>query len=282
MLALLRKNHDNNHIKLTQEFARDLNWFVVFLKTYNGITYYDTRNIHDTIFLGASLTGLGGCFNQIIYTIPFPRGYKGYNINHLEMLNVMVALKIWGPCWENKNISIRCDNLSVVEILNTGKARDPILATCTRNVWLLTAVYNIHLTVQHIQGRSNHIADLLSRWFITQHNQEKFNNLLPHHTWVPAHIDLMMFNQFILFISDHTPSTAQLATRALACLQTAYRPATQRNYTRMHRDFITFLVAAELSPLQVNSSHILMFWNIYMKTPFLHPILKITCQQLKL
>ena len=27
----------------------------------------------------------------------------------------------------------------------------------------------------------------------------------------------------------------------------------------MHRDFITFLVAVGLSPLQVNSSHILMF-----------------------
>ena len=197
MLALLRQNHDNNHIKLTQELARDLNWFVVFLKTYNGVTYYDTRNIYDTIFLDTSLAGLGGYFNQVIYTIPFPRGYKDYNINHLEMLNVMVALKIWGPCWENKNISVRCDNLPVVEIFNTGKARDPILAACPRNVWLLTAIFHIHLTVQHIQGRSNHIADLLSRWFITQHNQEKFKNVLPHHTWVPAHIDLMMFNQFI-------------------------------------------------------------------------------------
>ena len=85
-----------------------------------------------------------------------------------------------------------------MEILTTGKARDSILAACARNVWLLTAVYNIHLTVQHIQGRSNHIADLLSRWFITPHNQEKLQEkLLTYHTWVPAHIDLMMFNHFI-------------------------------------------------------------------------------------
>ena len=92
MLTVLGQNHDKNHIKLTQEFAQDLNWFVVFLKTYNGVTYYDTRKIHDTIFLDASLTGLGGCFNQMVYSIPFPRGYKHYNINYVEILNVMVAL----------------------------------------------------------------------------------------------------------------------------------------------------------------------------------------------
>ena len=42
------------------------------------------------------------------------------------MLNVMVALKIWGPLWENNNISIKCDNLPVVEVLTTGRVRDQI------------------------------------------------------------------------------------------------------------------------------------------------------------
>ena len=74
MLALLRASHDQNIIKLTPEIARDLNWFVVFLRTYNGVTYYDTNKAHSTIYLDASLTGLGGCFNQMIYTIPFPLG----------------------------------------------------------------------------------------------------------------------------------------------------------------------------------------------------------------
>ena len=80
----------------------DLDWFTVFLHTYDGVTYYDTRKVHETIYLDAFLTGLGGCFNQMIYIIPFPHGYKEYNINHLEMLNVMVALKIWGPLWETR------------------------------------------------------------------------------------------------------------------------------------------------------------------------------------
>ena len=133
----------------------------------------------------------------MIYTIPFPRGYQNYNINHLEMLNVMVALKIWGAAWQNKNIDIRCDNLPVVEILNNGGTKDPILAACARNIWLLTAMYNIHLTIHHIEGRTNNIADLLSRWFTTPNNHQLLSNWLPCHSWVPAHIDLMLYNQYI-------------------------------------------------------------------------------------
>ena len=182
MLAILRQGHDKNIIQLTPDF---------------GVTYYDTKKTYSKIYTDASLTGLGGCFNQMVFSIPFPRGFKNYNIIHLEMLNVVVAINIWGTLWQNKNITIRWDDLPVVEVLNTSRARDAILAACTRNIWLLTAKYNIHLTIHHIQCRSNTIADLLSRWFTTPDNYTKLNTLLTHHMWVSAHIDLMMFNDVI-------------------------------------------------------------------------------------
>ena len=71
MVALLRQNHDKNVIQLTPDFARDLNWFVVFLRTYNGVTYYDTKKAHSTIELDASLTGLGGCLIKWYILFPF-------------------------------------------------------------------------------------------------------------------------------------------------------------------------------------------------------------------
>ena len=55
-------------------------------------------------------------------------------IVHLEILNIVVLLKIWGDIWENQVINIKCDNMAVVEVLKFGKARDPILATCARNI----------------------------------------------------------------------------------------------------------------------------------------------------
>ena len=60
----------------------------------------------------------------------------------LKILNVVVALKIWAPSWANKSIEIMCDNMAVVEVLSSGRARDSIMATCARNVWLLAAMFN--------------------------------------------------------------------------------------------------------------------------------------------
>ena len=49
--------------------------------------------------------------------------------------------------------------------LNSGRAHDQFLLKVARNIWLITAVYDIRLQVCHIQGERNVIADTLSRWF---------------------------------------------------------------------------------------------------------------------
>ena len=168
LLQLLRDNLDQTYIRLSPEFFRDLAWYQVFLTSYNGVSFYYQPPISKSIFLDASLEGLGGSYDNYIsyvYMLPIPKSFRDYNIAHLEILNVVVALKIWGQVWANKSIELRCDNLAVVEILSLGKARDSIMATCARNIWLLAAMYNINLVVTHIRGRDNCVADLLSRWF---------------------------------------------------------------------------------------------------------------------
>ena len=79
------------------------------------------------------------------------------------MVNSAVALKVWGQLWANKHVEICCYNRAVVDVLSFGKARDSVLATCARNVWLLSAHYNITIVVSHVKGTTNVVADLLSR-----------------------------------------------------------------------------------------------------------------------
>ena len=50
--------------------------------------------------------------------------YKNFNIHHLEMINIVVAIKLLGNFWRDKKIKIYCDNLPVVEVLTTNRARD--------------------------------------------------------------------------------------------------------------------------------------------------------------
>ena len=72
-----------------------------------------------------------------------------------------MALKVWGHAWANKSVEIICDNLAVVEVLSCGKARDHIMATCARNIWLLAVIYNINVIVTHIRGCDISVTDFL-------------------------------------------------------------------------------------------------------------------------
>ena len=117
MLALLRQNVNHHKILLNQQFFANLNWFLTFLDTYNGTTYYNITEQDAQVYLDASLIGLGGVYGSFVYTLPIPRGFCDYSIVHLEILNILVACKIWASRWENKKIQIFCDNLAVVEVL---------------------------------------------------------------------------------------------------------------------------------------------------------------------
>ena len=197
MLQILRDNVHTNFITLSHHFFQDLEWFRVFLHHFNGVTFYDNKLIHHEVNLDASLNGLGACFGNEVYALPLPVNFMNLHITQLEMLNVVVALKVWANIWANKRIKISCDNLAVVEILKSGKTRDPFLATCARNIWLITAMFNIDIILIHVPGVNNQVADLLSRWTITSNPQSKLMQILPQFQWIDTHIDLTKLNYFI-------------------------------------------------------------------------------------
>ena len=110
-----------------------------------------------------------------------------FNIVHLEMLNILAALRVWQEAWRNSKVGIACDNLAVVQVLNSGKTRDLTLAAIARNIQFQIAKYNIDLKVSHIPGKVNIIADLLSRWNSRPNPRKMLHDLLPLHQWVPVH-----------------------------------------------------------------------------------------------
>ena len=101
ILELLRDNLNNPHIFSTEEFLKALAWFQIFLKSYNGVSISDIRPLN---------------IKNFVYSIPLPRSFNDYNIVHFEMLNVVMALKLWAVSWANKCIHIYCDNQAVVDV----------------------------------------------------------------------------------------------------------------------------------------------------------------------
>ena len=197
MLQFLRNMGDRRSVKLSEDFFKDLAWFKNFLNQFNGIVYYDTRPIQAELHLDACLTGLGGIFHNQCYALPIPRGFNDYSIVHLEMLNIVVALKIWAHQWANKKLHVKCDNMAVVEVLLSGKTKDSMLATCARNIWMLTAIFNISIHIEHIPGKYNVTADLLSRFKFDQNSWDMLRTLVSDPVWIPTHMDLMCLNHNI-------------------------------------------------------------------------------------
>ena len=111
-------------------------------------------------------------------------------IVHLEMVNIVLALKVFGTMWKGKRIVIRCDNDAVVQVLSKGRARDHFLAACARNVWLLTADADIDASFVHVLGKNNQVTDLLSRWTGSVSDQEKLLYFVQRPVWV--HVDTKM------------------------------------------------------------------------------------------
>ena len=63
--------------------------------------------------------------------------------------------------------------------------------------WLLAAMFNVNIIVNHIRGRDNSIADLLSRWHLTVHNTQELHHLVENPVWTDTHIDLTLLNHDI-------------------------------------------------------------------------------------
>ena len=184
MLDTLRAAHKQDTIVIDCEFRRDLNWFTNFLPKFNGVAFFSHTPIHTHVELDASLQGLGAMCGQQIYAIALPKGYQNYNIVHLEMINILVALRTWAHQWQGRKVVIHCDNQAVVSVLGSGHTRDMTLAAIARNINMITAFNDIELITVHIQGKLNIIADTLSRLSISPALIHKIHELVPGHIWV--------------------------------------------------------------------------------------------------
>ena len=100
ILALLGKlKHNHHHANLTSEFRKDLVWWRLFLREYNGASMINITKwtSPDEVFsTDACLAGNGSvCNGQYFYGV-FPSFISEQNldISSLELLTIVVALKL--------------------------------------------------------------------------------------------------------------------------------------------------------------------------------------------
>ena len=176
ILATLRSAPLSGSIMIGDQLRKDINWFIQYARHCNGrILLLPTLPTFD-IQCDACLEGGGGFSPVSYYSARYPPGLADQrHISQIEALNIVVAVKSLVPhdmrCFE---IVITTDNSAAMHTLNTGKTRDPILAACSRELWLFAALRELRITVNHAPGATLVLADALSR----RHKSREFEDIV--------------------------------------------------------------------------------------------------------
>ena len=84
------------------------------------------------------------------------------------------------------HIKVITDNSASVAAINTGRTRDYILAACSRELWLVAAVQQLTITLEHAPGETLVLADALSRRHKGPHFEDIVSTLTAHKSISPV------------------------------------------------------------------------------------------------
>ena len=178
ILNFLRSVPDTGFVSIPSEVREDLDFFCSLMPKYNGISIIDKSLVDsdEQVELDSCLSGCGGLCGQSYYSCEFPGSVLavGHQIAHLDMLNVVVALRLWAPIWSGKKMQVFCDNMNTVTALQTGRTRDLYMQSCVRTIFLITVKFDVELLICHCPGVELVAADSLSR----VHTSERFQVIL--------------------------------------------------------------------------------------------------------
>ena len=117
-------------------------------------------HIEDDYFWGVWGENVRLCSHQ--ENPPINEVYQDH-INITELWPVVVAIHKWGVRWRNCSVMMVTDNTQVQGWVNTGRSTNPYAMSWLRELFWVSAFYNISIKSSRISSKDNMIADGLSR-----------------------------------------------------------------------------------------------------------------------
>ena len=172
----------HHHIKLNADFLDDIEWWLTYLPSWNGVSYlYDvdwTNRPDMELFTNASNKGFGCYFQGQRCQGTFPKqAFKDQqmSINWHKLYAVTMALALCGPQLKGKHLLFHCNNVLVVHIMAKASTHSKTMMALVHTFTLLAMQHNVQVHIHHITGVSNDIADALSCF-----EMDRFWQLCPH------------------------------------------------------------------------------------------------------
>lgn len=168
----------HHKIKLNVEFQKDVQWWLYYLPSWNGISlFYDedwTTSADLCLYTDASNIGYGCYFAGHWFCEQFDEAKKACDILWRELYALLKAAATWGKYWMTKRVLFFCDNQAGVSILKSGSSRRADIMSLVRALFFVAAEYNFEFSAVYISTHDNGVADALSRF-----QSRRFHELAP-------------------------------------------------------------------------------------------------------
>lgn len=140
-----------------------------------------------------------------------------------ELYPIVIASLLWGHLWTSKRILFYCDNEATVKIIHKGRSKSLCIIKLMRQLTWCSAQFNLCIYSKHLPGKTNRIADALSRF-----QMAKFRRLAP--------ADLQPTSAF----PSHGESSLDTSSRISALMSSSVSSSTQSVYHSGHQTYIKF------------------------------------------
>jgi hypothetical protein len=147
MLHTLRQAPLQGTTPLSDSFRLDLQWFVEFLPTYNGVQFIIPDRPAAHLFVYTNPVTLRAVWEDNLVEGSLPEALRARNrlLASKEIFTIFVALQLWGEQWAGRELHVHSAASQRVVVLVHGRSRDLGVMHIARGIWLITARRDIVL-----------------------------------------------------------------------------------------------------------------------------------------
>ena len=161
MTTAKRRDH---FVWLGTDVRSDLTWWHKFLDTWNGVGILPTTET-PRLSLHTDASGNWGCagiWGTKWFQWKWGNQAEQWYIAPKELLPIVLAGLLWGKEWSGMMVQCHCDNMAVVEVVNSGYSKDKDMMHLLRCLFFISEHHHFLVEAVHLPGKVNIAADALS------------------------------------------------------------------------------------------------------------------------
>ena len=133
---------------------------------WNGVPHLPTGPSITSIVSDASSSWGSGAFDSRSgewFQLQWPQSWLSINIAIKELIPLVLAMAVWGSCWQGHCILFRSDNMAADSALSSWSACDLHRSHLLHCLFFWEGQYSWEHSAEHIAGKINTAADTISR-----------------------------------------------------------------------------------------------------------------------